>query len=135
MEGLFLSLLLLSFLPFTTGALEDDSEALWVEHRRFLGVFSCSALLACLLELVLSAFEAKPPVLLLRFCSLEGVPWAATVFWSMAVIWLLFSVASCLPPFFSTGVGTRQYIMSMKRLLSGSLTLLSIVDKGDLLPK
>lgn len=57
------------------------------------------------------------------------------MFWSIAVIWLLFSVASCLPLFFSTGVGTRQYIMSMKRLLSGSLTLLSTVDKGDLLPK
>lgn len=133
-EALFLSLLLLTFFPLT-GVLEDDSEALRVAHRRFLGVFSCSALLAFLLELVLSAFEAKPPMLLLRFCSLGGVPWAATVFWSIAVIWLLFSVASCLPLFFSTGVGARQYIMSMKRLLSGSLTLLSIVDKGDLLPK
>lgn len=57
------------------------------------------------------------------------------MFWSTAVIWLLFSVASCLPLFFSTGVGARQYIMSMKRLPSGSLTLLSTVDSGDLLPK
>lgn len=133
-EVLFLSLLLLTFFPLT-GLLEDDSGALRVAHRRFLGVFSCSALLAFLLELVLSAFEAKPPMLLLRFCSLGGVEWAATVFWSIAVIWLLFSVASCLPPFLSTGAGARQYVMSMKRLLSGSLPLLSIVDKGDLLPK
>lgn len=134
MEVLFLSLLLLTFLPFT-GVLEDDSEVLCVAHRRFLGVFSASALLEFLVELVLSAFEAKPPMLLLRFCSLEGVPSAATTFWSTAVIWLLFSVISCLPLFLSTGVGTRQYIMSMKRLLSGSLTLLSTVDKGDRLPK
>lgn len=133
-EELFLSLLLLTFFPLT-GVLEDDSEALRVAHRRLLGVFSCSPLLAFLLELVLSAFEAKPPMLLLRFCSLGAVPWAATAFWSMAVIWLLFSVASCLPPFFSSGVGARQYITSMKRLPSGSLTLLSMVDKGDRLPK
>lgn len=72
-EVLFLSLLLLIFFPFT-GVLEDASEVLLVEHRRFLGVFSCSALLAFLAELVLSAFEANPPTLLLRFCSLEGVP-------------------------------------------------------------
>lgn len=133
-EVLFLSLLLLAFFPLT-GVLEDDSEALRVAHRRLLGVFSCSPLLAFLLELVLSAFEAKPPMLLLRFCSLGAVPWAATAFWSIAVTWLLFSVASCLPPFFSSGVGARQYITSMKRLPSGSLPLLSMVDKGDRLPK
>lgn len=71
-EVLFLSLLL-TFFPFT-GVLEDDSEVLWVAHRRFLGVFSASALLEFLVELVLSALEANPPMLLLRFCSLEGVP-------------------------------------------------------------
>lgn len=132
-EVLFFSLLLLTFLPFT-GVLEDDSEVLCVAHRRFLWSTG-SALLEVLVELVLSAFEANPPTLLLRFCSLEGVPCAASTFWSTAVIWLLFSVASCLPLFFSTGVGTRQYAMSMKRLLSGSLALLSTVGKGDLLPK
>lgn len=133
MEVLFFSLLLLTFLPFT-GVLEDDSEVWYVEHRRFWGVFS-SAFLEFLVELVLSAFEANPPTLLLRFCSLEGVPRAASMFWSTAVIWLLFSLASCLPLFFSTGVGTRQYMMSTKRLLSGSLALLSTVDEGDLRPK
>lgn len=72
-EALFLSLLLLTFLPLT-GVLEDDSEVLCVAHRRFLGVFSASALPGALAELVLSALEAKPPTLLLRFGSLEGVP-------------------------------------------------------------
>lgn len=58
------------------------------------------------------------------------------IFWSIAVIWLLFSVISFLVFFFSTGVGARQYITSMYRLLlSWSLKLLSIIDKGDLLPK
>lgn len=62
------SLLWLIFLPFT-GVLEDVSEAevLWVEHKRFLEVFSCSTLLEFFVEPVLSAFEANPPILLLRF--------------------------------------------------------------------
>lgn len=51
------------------------------------------------------------------------------------MIWLLFSVASGLPLFFSAGVGARQYMTSMKRLPSGSLALLSAADGGDLLPK
>lgn len=132
LEVLFLSLLLLTFFPFT-GVLEGDSEDRCVEHRRFLGVFSISALLEFLVELVLSALGAKPPMLLLRFCSLEGVPCEASMFWSTAVTWLLFSVASCLPLFLSTGAAARQYTMSRKRLLSGSL--LFTVDKGERLPK
>lgn len=44
-----------------------------MEHKRFLEVFSVSTLLELFVEPVLSAFEAKPPILLLRFCSLEGV--------------------------------------------------------------
>lgn len=49
------SLVLLVFLPFT-GVVEDVSEVevLWVEHKRFLEVFSCSTLLE--LFVVLSAF-------------------------------------------------------------------------------
>ncbi len=131
------SLLWLVFLPFK-GVLEDVSEAevLWVEHKRFLKVFSCSALLELFVEPVLSAFEANPPILLLRFCSLEGVAWLGKMFWSIAVIWLLFSVGSLLVLFFSTGVGALQYIMSRNLLLlSWSLKLLSIIDSGDLLPK
>lgn len=131
------SLVLLIFLPFT-GVLEDVSEAavLRVEHKRFLEVFSCSALLELFVEPVLSALDANPPILLLRFCSLEGVAWVGTMFWSIAVIWLLFSVGSFLVPFFSTGVGALQYIMSRNLLLlSWSLKLLSIIDRGDLLPK
>lgn len=67
------SLVLLTFLPFT-GVLEDDSEAddLRVEHKRFLEIFSCSTFPELLVQPVLSAFEANPPILLLRFCSLEG---------------------------------------------------------------
>lgn len=67
-----LSLVLLVFLPFT-GVLEDISgaEVLWVEHRRFLEVFSCSTLQELFVEI--STFEPNPPILLLRFCSLEGV--------------------------------------------------------------
>lgn len=129
-----MSLLLLTFLPLG-GVLEDDSELLCVAHKRFLGVFSGSALPELLVELVLSALGANPARLLLRFCSLEAGPWEDTWFWSTAEIWLLFSVASCLPPFFSTGVGARQYTMSMKRLPSAPPTLLSTVDRGDLLPK
>lgn len=129
------SLVLLVFLPFT-GVLEDVSEAevLWVEHRRFLEVFSCSTLPE--LFVVISAFVPNPPILLLRFCSLEGVAWVGRMFWSTAVIWLLFSVGSLLELFFSTGVGALQYIMSRNRLLlSWSLKLLSSIDRGDLLPK
>lgn len=142
-EGLFLefthfSLVLLTFLPFT-GVLEDVSEAevLWVEHKRFLEVFSCSTLLEFFEEPVLSAFEANPPILLLRFCSLEGVAWVVgSMFWSIAVIWLLFSVGSVLMLFFSTGVGALRYIMSKNLLLlSWSLKLLSVIDRGVLLPK
>lgn len=131
------SFVLLTFLPFT-GVLKDFSEAevLWVEHKRFLEVFSCSTLLELFAEPVLSAFEPNPPMLLLRFCSLEGVAWAGCMFWSTAVIWLLFSVGSFLALFFSTGVGALQYIMSRNFvLLSWSLKLLSIIDKGVLLPK
>lgn len=130
------SLVLLTFLPFT-GVLEDVSEAevLSVEHKRFLEVFSCSTLFELFMEPVLSAFEANPPMLLFRFCSLEGVAWAGSMFWSIAVIWLLFSVGSFLV-LFSTGVGALQYIMSRNLLLlSWSLKLLSIIDKGVLLPK
>lgn len=132
-----LSLVLLIFLPFT-GVLEDVSEAevLWVEHKRFLEVFSGSTLLEPFVVPVLSAFEANPPMLLLRFCSLEGVAWVGRMFWSIAVIWLLFSVGSFLVLFFSTGVGALQYIMSRNLLLlSWSLRLLSIIDRGVLLPK
>lgn len=131
------SLVLLTFLPFT-GVLEDVSavEVLWVEHKRFLEVFSCSTLLELFVEPVLSAFEPNPPMLLLRFCSLEGVAWAGRMFWSIAVIWLLFSVASFLVLFLSTGVGALQYIMSRNLLLlSWSLKLLSIIERGVLLPK
>lgn len=131
------SLVLLSFLPFT-GVVEDVSEAedLWVAHNRFLEVFSCSALLELFVEPVLSAFKPNPPILLLRFCSLEGVAWVGSMFWSTAVIWLLFSVGSFLALFFSTGVGALQYIMSKNLLLlSWSLKLLSIIDEGVLLPK
>lgn len=76
-EVLFLALtpfsfVLLAFLPLT-GVLEDVSEVLWVEHKRFLEVFSCSALLELFVEPALSDFEANPTMLLLRFCSLEGV--------------------------------------------------------------
>lgn len=131
------SLVLLNFLPFT-GVLEDVSEAevLCVEHKRFLELFSCSTLPELFVEPVISAFEPNPPRLLLRFCSLEGVAWVGRMFWSIAVIWLLFSVGSFLVLFFSTGVGALQYIMSRNRLLlSWSLKLLSIIDRGDLLPK
>lgn len=141
MEVLFLaltlfSLVLLTFLPFT-GVLEDVSEVevLRVEHKRFLEVFSCSTL-EVFVEPVLSAFEANPTILLLRFCSLEGVAWVGRMFWSIAVIWLLFSVGSFLVVFFSTGVGALQYIMSRNLLLlSWSLKLLSVIDEGVLLPK
>lgn len=131
------SLVLLTFLPFT-GVPEDVSavEVLWVAHKRFLEVFSCSTLLELFVEPVLSAFEPNPPILLLRFCSLEGVAWAGRMFWSIAVIWLLFSVGSFLVLFLSTGVGALQYIMSRNLLLlSWSLKLLSIMDRGVLLPK
>lgn len=68
------SLVLLSFLPFT-GVLEDVSgaEVLWVEHNRFLELLSCSTLLTLFVDPVLSAFKPNPPILFLRFCSLEGV--------------------------------------------------------------
>lgn len=96
--------------------------------------FSGSALLELFEEL--SAFEVNPPMLLLRFCSLEGVAWVGNMFWSIAVIWLLFSVGSFFVLFLSTGVGALQYIMSRNRLLlSCSLKLLSIMDRGVLLPK
>lgn len=131
------SLVLLVFFPFT-GVVEGVSEVevLWVEHKRFLEDFSCSTLLELFMEPVPSAFWPNPPILLLRFCSLGGVPWAGKMFWSIAVIWLLFSVGSFLVLFFSTGVGALQYIMSRNRLLlSWSLKLLSIIERGDLLPK
>lgn len=58
------------------------------------------------------------------------------MFWSTAVIWLLFSVGSFLVAFLSTGVGALQYIMSRNLvLLSWSLKLLSIIEEGVLLPK
>lgn len=68
------SLVLLSFLPFA-GVLEDVSVAgfLLIEHRRFFEVFSSSDLLEILMEPVLSDLKVNPPMLLFRFCSLEGV--------------------------------------------------------------
>lgn len=57
------------------------------------------------------------------------------MFWSIAVIWLLFSVGSFLVIFFSTGVEARQYMSKNLLLLSWSGKLLSIIDNGVLLPK